>query len=209
MIWQVVIWQVVVVNALTSSNLWKIKFLVEDLITSGGGVIGKDFIVNPFTEDLGGYYNLDDCIEVKSTTNLMRCDNLKFALHLSGKACISILKYSIMSNQQMPDLQIKMLQDNCVVWNAIDYLNFLGSAYNVKCIGMGFDPVNKYVYETLQRSVQLFNKINLHEINDNQTAMAIIETKKVHIEIEEVPQDTTTPGLYFTPTGATYIFTKE
>lgn len=138
----------------------------------------------------------------------MRCDNLKFALHLSRKACISILKYSIMSDQQMPDLQIKMLQDNCVVWNAIDYLNFLGSAYNVKCIGMGFDPVNKYVYETLQRSVQLFNKINLHEINDNQIAMAIIETTKVHIEIEEVPQDETTPGLYFTPTGATYIFTK-
>ena len=174
----------------------------------GGGVIGKDFIVNPFTERLDGYYNLDDCIEVKSTTNLMRCDNLKFALHLQEKVCISALKYSIMSDRQMPDLQIKMMQDNCVVWNAIDYLNFLGSAYNVKCIGMGFDPVNKYLYENLQRNVQLFNEINLLEINDSQSAVTTIETTNVHIEIEEVPQDTTTPGLYFTPTGATYIFTE-
>ena len=171
-------------------------------------MIGKDFIVNPFTENFEGYYNLDDCIEVKSTTNLMRCDNLKFALHLQEKVCISILKYSIMSDRQMPDLQIKMMQDNCVVWNAIDYLNFLGSAYNVKCIGMGFDPVNKYLYENLQRNVQLFNEIGLFEINNGQSAITTIETTNVHIEIEEVPQDTTTPGLYFTPTGATYIFTK-
>ena len=174
----------------------------------GGGVIGKDFIINPFTESLGGYYNLDDCIEVKSTTNLMRCDNLKFALHLQEKICISVLKYSIMSDRQIPDLQIKMMQDNCVVWNAIDYLNFIGSAYNVKCIGMGFDPVNKYLYEQLQRSVSLFNIIGLSVINDNQIAMTTIETTNVHIETKEVPQDTTTPGLYFTPTGATYIFTK-
>ena len=175
----------------------------------GGGVIGKDFVVNPFTEKLGGYYNLDDCIEVKSTTNLMRCDNLKFALHLQEKICSSILKYSIMSDRQMPDLLIKTMQDNCVVWNAIDYLNFLGSAYNVKCIGMGFDPVNKYVYETLQKSVQSFNDtIGLFVINNGQVVPTTIETAKVHIEIEEVPQDTTTPGLYFTPTGATYIFTK-
>ena len=174
----------------------------------GGGVIGKDFVVDPFTENFEGYYNLDDCVEVKSTTNLMRCDNLKFALHLQGKTCSSILKYSIMSDRQIRELQIKMMQDNCVVWNAIDYLNFLGSAYNVKCIGMGFDPVNKYVYETLQRNARLFNDINLVEINDNQIAMTTIKTTNVHIEIEEVPQDTTTPGLYFTPTGATYIFTK-
>lgn len=172
-------------------------------------MIGKDFVVNPFTENLEGYYNLDDCIEVKSTTNLMRCDNLKFALHLQGKFCSSILKYSIMSDQQMPDLQIKIMQDNCVVWNAIDYLNFLGSAYNVKCIGMGFDPVNKYVYKTLQSSVLFFNEIKLFEINNGQIVPTTIETTDVHIEIEEVPQDTTTPGLYFTPTGATYIFTKK
>ena len=63
----------------------------------GGGVIGKDFIVDPFTEYLAGYYNLDDCIEVKSTTNLMRCDNLKFAFHLQEKMITSMLKYSIMS----------------------------------------------------------------------------------------------------------------
>lgn len=172
-------------------------------------MIGKDFIVDPFTEKLDGYYNLDDCIEVKSTTNLMRCDNLKFALHLQKKMITSMLKYSIMSDQQMPDLQIKMMQDNCVVWNAIDYLNFLGSAYNVKCIGMGFDPVNKYVYKTLQSSVLFFNEIKLFEINNGQIVPTTIETMDVHIEIEEVPQDTTTPGLYFTPTGATYIFTKE
>lgn len=175
----------------------------------GGGVIGKDFIVNPFTEDLGGYYNLDDCIEVKSTTNLMRCDNLKFALHLQEKICISILKYSITSNQQMPDLQIKMVQDNCVVWNAIDYLNFLGSAYNIKCIGMGFDPVNKYLYENLQRNLQLFREIGLYKINNGQIVPTSIDPTDVRIEIEEVPQNETTPGLYFTPTGATYIFTKE
>lgn len=176
----------------------------------GGGVIGKDFIVNPFTEKLGGYYNLDDCIEVKSTTNLMRCDNLKFGLHLQEKLLSSILKYSIMSDRQMPELQIKMMQDNCVVWNAIDYLNFLGSAYNVKCIGMGFDPVNKYLYENLQRYVSLFNDtIGLFEINNGQIVPTTIATTNVRIEIEEVPQDETTPGLYFTPTGATYIFTKE
>lgn len=174
----------------------------------GGGVIGKDFIVNPFTENFEGYYNLDDCIEVKSTTNLMRCDNLKFALHLQEKTGISILKYSIMSDRQLPDLQIKMLQDNCVVWNAIDYLNFLGSAYNVKCIGMGFDPVNKLLYETLQRSVSLFSAIGLFKINNGQIVPTNIDPTDVHIETEEVPQDTTTPGLYFTPTGATYIFTK-
>ena len=174
----------------------------------GGGVIGKDFIVNPFTEDLGGYYNLDDCIEVKSTTNLMRCDNLKFGLQLQEKTYISILKYSIMSDQQMLDLQIKMLQDNCVVWNAIDYLNFLGSAYNVKCIGMGFDPVSKYVYEGLQRDVQSFNGIGLFEINNGRIVLKTITTQDIHIKTEEVPQNETTPGLYFTPTGATYIFTK-
>ena len=207
MIWHKVV-VVVVIISLTSSSLWKIKFLVEDLITSGGGVIGKDFIVNPFTEDLGGYYNLDDCIEVKSTTNLMRCDNLKFALHLQEKICISILKYSITSNQQMSDLQIKMVQDNCVVWNAIDYLNFLGSAYNVKCIGMGFDPVNKYLYENLQSNLQLFREIGLFKINNGQIVPTNIDPTDVRIEIEEVPQNTTTPGLYFTPTGATYIFTK-
>ena len=175
----------------------------------GGGVIGKDFIVNPFTEGLGGNYNLDDCIEVKGTTNLMRCDNLKFALHLQDKSFSSILKYSITSDRQMPDLQIKMMQDNCVIWNAIDYLNFLGSAYNVKCIGMGFDPVNKYLYKNLQRSVSLFKEIGLFEINNGQVVPTSISSTNVHIEIEEVPQDTTTPGLYFTPTGATYIFTKE
>ena len=172
-------------------------------------MIGKDFIVNPFTEKLGGYYNLDDCIEVKSTTNLMRCDNLKFALHLQEKMITSMLKYSIMSDRQIPDLQIKMMQDNCVVWSAIDYLNFLGSAYNVKCIGMGFDPVSKYVYKTLQGNVLFFTDIHLFEINDNQIVTTTIKTTNVHIEIREVPQDTTTPGLYFTPTGATYIFTKE
>ena len=172
-------------------------------------MIGKDFVVNPFTEDLGGYYNLDDCIEVKSTTNLMRCDNLKFALHLQEKICISILKYSITSDQQIQELQIKMMQDNCVVWNAIDYLNFLGSAYNVKCVGRGFDSVNKYVYKTLQRSVQFFNEIALFVINNGQAVPTTIKTTDVHIEIGEVPQDTTTPGLYFTPTGATYIFTKK
>lgn len=175
----------------------------------GGGVIGKDFIVDPFTENFGGYYNLDDCIEVKSTTNLMRCDNLKFALHLQGKDLSGILKYSIMSDRQIPDLQIKIMQDNCIVWNAIDYLNFLGSAYNVKCIGMGFDPVNKYLYKNLQRSVSLFNEIGLAEINNGQIVSTAIEPTDVHIEIKEVPQDKTTPGLYFTPTGATYIFTKE
>ena len=175
----------------------------------GGGVIGKDFIVNPFTEKLGGYYNLDDCIEVKSTTNIYRCDNLKFGLHLQEKIYISILKYSIVSNQQIPDLQIKMMQDNCVVWNAIDYLNFLGSAYNIKCIGMGFDPVNKYLYENLQRSVSSFkDAIGLSEINNDQIVPTTIATTNVHIETKEVSQDKTTPGLYFTPTGATYIFTK-
>ena len=174
----------------------------------GGGVIGKDFVVNPFTEKLGGYYNLDDCIEVKSTTNLMRCDNLKFGLHLQEKIPSSILKYSIVSDQQIPDSQIKILQDNCVVWNAIDYLNFLGSAYNVKCIGMGFDPVSKYVYETLQSFVSSFNGIGLVGINNGQTVQTTIKTTDVHIEIKEVPQDKATPGLYFTPTGATYIFTK-
>lgn len=178
----------------------------------GGDVIGKDFVANPFTEQLDGYYNLDDCIEVKSTTNLMRCDNLKFGLHLQEKMLSSILKYSIMSDRQMPELQIKMMQDNCIVWNAIDYLNFLGSAYNVKCIGMGFDPVNKYLYENLQRSVSLFNKFNnvigLSEINNGQIVPTTIATTNVHIEIKEVPQNNTTPGLYFTPTGATYIFTK-
>ena len=98
--------------------------------------------------------------------------------------------------------------DNCVVWNAIDYLNFLGSAYNVKCIGMGFDPVNEYVYKTLQSYVLLFHAIGLLEINNGQIVPTTIETTNVHIETEEVPQNNTTPGLYFTPTGATYIFTK-
>lgn len=101
------------------------------------------------------------------------------------------------------------MQDNCVVWNAIDYLNFLGSAYNVKCIGMGFDPVNKCVYKTLQGSARLFREIGLFKINNGQIVPTNIDPTDVHIETEEVPQSATTPGLYFTPTGATYIFTKE
>ena len=102
-----------------------------------------------------------------------------------------------------------MVQDNCVVWNAIDYLNFLGSAYNVKCIGMGFDPVNKFLCETLQSNLRLFREIGLFKINNGQIVSTNIDPTDVHIEIEEVPQVETTPGLYFTPTGATYIFTKE
>ena len=65
-----------VVNSLTSSSLWKIKFLVEDLISSGG-VIGKDFIANSGEVTITGYYDIEDCVAVKGTTNIYRCDNLK------------------------------------------------------------------------------------------------------------------------------------
>lgn len=200
---------------LTKDNLTYLFKPVENKVPCGGfnyvggGVIGKDFIVDPFTENFEGYYNLDDCVEVKSTTNLMRCDNLKFALHLQGKTCSSILKYSIMSDRQILELQIKMMQDNCVVWNAIDYLNFLGSAYNVKCIGMGFDPVSAFLFNQVQDLLEDFSAIRLFEISDSQIRSTPVTTKNVLIKTKEVPQDETDPGLYFTPTGATYIFTKE
>lgn len=109
-----------------------------------------------------------------------------------------------------------MMQDNCVVWNAIDYLNFLGSAYNVKCIGMGSDPVSAFLFNQVQdlledfRAIRLFeiSDSQMFEINDSQIRSTLVTTKNVHIETKEVPQDETDPGLYFTPTGATYIFTK-
>ena len=195
-----------VVNSLTSSSLWKIKFLVEDLISSGG-VIGKDFIINGNLVNIAGYYDIEDCVAVKDTTNIYRCDNLKFTTLTDNTQVRSIFDNHVTSDEELGAALFKYLQDNCITWSAIEYLNILLSSFSMRCTGIGVDAVSKFIWEDFGID-DLTAQISISSVSEGrpQDAIHLLNAK---ILTEEVPQDTTTPGLYFTPTGATYIFTKE
>ena len=195
--------QVVVVNSLISSSLWKIKFLVEDLITSGGGVIGKDFIVNNELVNIMGYYDIEDCVAVKGTTDIYRCDNLKFTTLTNNAEQRLIFDNHVTSHEEYHEAIFKYVQDNCITWSAIEYLNILLPFFSMRCTGIGVDAVSEFIWKNLGIGDLVVRIIPVSEGQPQRS-----EPKNIKILTEEVPQDTTTPGLYFTPTGATYIFTK-
>lgn len=202
MIWQ----KVLVVNSLTSSSPWKIKFLVEDLISSGGGVIGKDFIVNSNLVNIRGYYDIEDCVAVKGATNVYRCDNLKFTTLTNNAELRLIFDNHVTSNEENDKAMLKYLQDNCITWSAIEYLNILLSFFSIKCTGIGVDAVSEFFWKNWENfGADLM--VDITPVSEGQPQQSR-EPHNIKVLTEEVPQDTTTPGLYFTPTGATYIFTK-
>ena len=193
--------------SLTSSSLWKIKFLVEDLITSGGGVIGKDFIANSEQVTIEGYYDIEDCVAVKGTTNIYRCDNLKFTTLTTNAQLRLIFDNHVTSNKEMGEASFKYFQDNCITWSAIEYLNILLSFFSMRCTGIGVDAVSEFIWKNFGFD-NLTVEISISSVSEGQLQNSIYP-HNAKILTKEVPQNETTPGLYFTPTGATYIFTKE
>lgn len=202
------IWQIqIIVNSLTSSSLWKIKFLVEDLISSGGGVIGKDFIVNTNLVNIMGYYDIEDCVAVKDATNIYRCDNLKFTALTADTQLRLIFDNHVTSDEELGEATFKYLQDNCITWSAIECLNISLSSFSIRCTGIGVDAVSEFIWKKFGLDV-LIARIFISPVSEGrlQNSTSLDNAK---ISTKGVSPDTTTPGLYFTPTGATYIFTKE
>lgn len=199
------IWQIRV-NSLTSSSPWKIKFLVEDLISSGG-VIGKDFIVNSEQVGITGYYDIEDCVAVKGTTNIYRCDKLKFTTFTDNIQLCAIFDNHVTSDEEYNEAVFKYLQDNCITWSAIEYLNILLSSFSMRCTGIGVDAVSEFIWKNFGID-DLTAQISISPVSEGRFQNSIY-LHNAKILTKEVSQGTTTPGLYFTPTGATYIFTKE
>ena len=178
---------------------------MEDLITSGGGVIGKDFVVNSDQVTVDGYYDIEDCVAVKGATNIYRCDNLKFTTLTNNAQLRLIFDNHVTSNKELGETLFKYLQDNCITWSAIEYLNILLSFSSMRCTGIGVDAVSEFIW----KNFELDNvTVQISSVSEGRLQNSIY-LRNAKILTEEVPQDTTTPGLYFTPTGATYIFTKE
>ena len=172
----------------------------------GGGVIGKDFIVNSNLVNIMGYYDIEDCVAVKGTTNIYRCDNLKFTTSTNNTQLRVIFDYHVTSEEEMGEALFKYLQDNCITWSAIEYLNILLSSFLMRCTGIGVDAVSEFIWKHFGID-DLTAQISLSPVSEGRL-QNLIFLHNAKILTEEVPQDTTTPGLYFTPTGATYIFTK-
>ena len=187
---------------------------MEDLISSGGGVIGKDFVVNSNLVTITGYYDIEDCVAVKDATNIYRCDNLKFTTLDANARPRLIFDNHVTSIKEMGEASFKYLQDNCITWSAIEYLNILLSFFSIRCTGIGVDAVSKFFWENFVNS-EIVNsetdslEVQISSVSEGQLQSIITIPSNIKILTEEVPQDRTTPGLYFTPTGATYIFTKE
>lgn len=194
-------------NSLTSSSLWEIKFLVEDLISSGGGVIGKDFVVDRNQVNIMGYYDIEDCVAVKDTTNIYRCDNLKFTTFTDNMQLRLIFDNHVTSDEEMGEATLKYLQDNCITWSAIEYLNTLLSFYSMRCTGIGVDAVSEFIWRNFGID-DLTARISITSVSEGRP-QNLINPQNIKISTQGVSPDTTTPGLYFTPTGATYIFTKK
>ena len=172
----------------------------------GGGVIGKDFVVNSEQVSIMGYYDIEDCVAVKGTTNIYRCDNLKFMTSTTNAQLRLIFDNHVTSSKEMGEASFKYLQDNCITWSAIEYLNILLSSFSMRCTGIGVDAVSEFIWENFGID-DLTAEIAISPVSEGQLQNSIY-LYEAKILTEEVPQDTTTPGLYFTPTGATYIFTK-
>lgn len=174
----------------------------------GGGVIGKDFVVNSDLVNITGYYDIEDCVAVKDTTNIYRCDNLKFMTSTSDTQLRLIFDNHVTSDEEFGEAMFKYLQDNCITWSAIEYLNILLSFFLMRCTGIGVDAVSEFIwkyfeFDNLTAQIQ----ISISPVSEGQLQNSIYPSN-IKILNEEVPQNETTPGLYFTPTGATYIFTK-
>ena len=179
---------------------------MEDLITSGGGVIGKDFIINGDLVNFTGYYDIEDCVAVKDTTNIYRCDNLKFTTLTNNTHVRLIFDNHVTSDEELGEASFKYLQDNCITWSAIEYLNILLSSFSMRCTGIGVDAVSEFIWECFEFD-NLTAQISISSVSEGRPQNSIY-LNNAKILTEEVSQGTTTPGLYFTPTGATYIFTK-
>ena len=172
----------------------------------GGGVIGKDFVVNSNLVTITGYYDIEDCVAVKSATNIYRCDNLKFTTLDANARLRLIFDNHVTSEEESGEASFKYLQDNCITWSAIEYLN-TSLFPMMRCTGIGVDAVSEFIWEDWEKyGVNL--KGEIISVSEGQPQQSR-EPHNIKVLTEEVPQDTTTPGLYFTPTGATYIFTKE
>ena len=172
----------------------------------GGGVIGKDFVVNSEQVSIMGYYDIEDCVAVKGTTNIYRCDNLKFMTSTTNAQLRLIFDNHVTSAEEMGEASFKYLQDNCITWSAIEYLNILLSSFSMRCTGIGVDAVSEFIWKNFGID-NLTAKITIFPVSEGQPQNSIY-LNNAKISIYEVLQGTTTPGLYFTPTGATYIFTK-
>ena len=151
-----------------------------------------------------GYYDIEDCVAVKSTTNIYRCDNLKFTTLTINARPYLIFDNHVTSNEELGETLFKYLQDNCITWSAIEYLNILLSFSSMRCTGIGVDAVSEFIW----KNFELDNvTVQISPVSEGRLQNSIY-LRNIKILTKEVPQDTTTPGLYFTPTGATYIFTK-
>lgn len=173
----------------------------------GGGVIGKDFIVDKNLVTIRGYYDIEDCVAVKDTTNIYRCDNLKFMTVTANTQFRLIFDNHVTSNEELAEASFKNLQDNGITWSAIEYLNILLFPVLMRCTGIGVDAVSEFIWENFVSSGIGDLIVDITPVSEGQPQQSI-EPKNIKILIEEVPQNETIPGLYFTPTGATYIFTK-
>lgn len=168
-------------------------------------MIGKDFVVNSNLVYITGYYDIEDCVAVKGTTNIYRCDNLKFTILPKNASLRLIFDNHVTSNEELVEATFKYLQDNCITWSAIEYLNTLLSFEPMRCTGIGVDAVSDFIWKNYELGDLEIQISSVSEGRPQDT----IDLPRAKILIKEVPQDKTTPGLYFTPTGATYIFTKE
>ena len=173
----------------------------------GGGVIGKDFVVDRNQVNIMGYYDIEDCVAVKDTTNIYRCDNLKFTTLTDNMRLRLIFDNHVTSDEELAEALFKYLQDNCITWSAIEYLNILLSSSSMRCTGIGVDAVSEFIWRNFGID-DLTARISITSVSEGRP-QNLINPQNIKISTEEVPQDETTPGLYFTPTGATYIFTKE
>lgn len=167
-------------------------------------MIGKDFIANSDQVTIRGYYDIEDCVVVKDTINIYRCDNLKFTTLTADAQLRLTFDNHVTSYEELGEAIFKYLQDNCITWSAIEYLNILLSFFSMRCTGIGVDAVSEFIWKNFGFDILAVDITPVSE-GQPQNSIEIHETK---ILIEEVPQNETTPGLYFTPTGATYIFTK-
>ena len=108
----------------------------------GGGVIGKDFVVNSSLVPIVGCYDIEDCVAVKDTTDIYRCDNLKFTTLYNNAEARLIFDNHVTSDEEYAEAIFKYLQDNCITWSAIEYLNILLSFSSIRCTGVGVDAVS-------------------------------------------------------------------
>lgn len=170
-------------------------------------MIGKDFVVDRNQVNIMGYYDIEDCVAVKDTTNIYRCDNLKFTTSTDNMQLRLIFDNHVTSDEEMGEATLKYLQDNCITWSAIEYLNILLFFFSMRCTGIGVDAVSEFIWRNFGFD-DLTARIAITSVSEGRP-QNLINLQNIKILTKGVSPDTTTPGLYFTPTGATYIFTKE